>query len=109
MKFSGEIDVANEANPWIYQIPRCVISERKISFDFSGIKDGCKFTGHCIVNERSPQKYSGLGKFQYEGYEAYESHIEVLIKLEDPFLAISGKWLEDGVEYRMNGELEKSL
>lgn len=109
MKFNGEIDVANEANLWIYQIPRCFISEGKISFDFLGVKDGCKFTGHCIANERSPQKYSGLGKFQYEGFEAYESPIEVSIKLEDSFLVISGKWLEDGVEYRMDGELEKSL
>lgn len=109
MKFSGEIDVANEANLWIYQIPRCFISEGKISFDFLGVKDGCKFTGHCIANERSPQKYSGLGKFQYEGFEAYESPIEVSIKLEDSFLVISRKWLEDGVEYRMDGELEKSL
>jgi len=109
MQYSGEIDVANESNLWIYKIPRCVISEGKISFDFLGVKNGCKFTGHCIVNERSPQEYSGLGKFQYEGYEAYESPIEVSIKLEGPLLEMSGKWLEDGVEYRMDGELERNL
>ncbi len=86
MKFSGELDVASESNIWIYQVPRCVISEGKISFDFLGIKDGCKFTGHCIANEKSPQKYSGLGKFQYEGFDAYESPIHISAELEKKIL-----------------------
>lgn len=108
MNFNGEIDVSSDTKNWIYHVPHFVISDGKISFDFVGIEEGCRFTGHCVANEYEPQKYSGVGKFQYERNEAYESPIVLSVVISDALLEIFGTWFENGKKYKMEGELKQS-
>lgn len=109
MKFFGEIEVSGNGKTWLYDVLRCIANESRISFDFQGAREGCHFTGHCIAEASSSAQFIGVGKFQYRGYEAYESPIQLQLKSEGDFLILQGAWQEDGVNYQMQGELEACL
>lgn len=106
MIFSGEIEVSDQTRTWIYIIPRCVVRETTVSFDFHGRYDGCNFTGHCMA-EKIISKFIGSGDFQYEGCEPYASKIELEIKISNNIVEINGDWIEKEGKFNIHGELDR--
>lgn len=106
MIFSGQIEVSDETRTWTYIIPRCIVRDTTVSFDFHGRYDGCNFTGHCIA-EKLISKFIGSGEFQYEGYEPYASKVELDINISNNTLEINGSWSEKEGKYNIHGELDR--
>lgn len=116
MKCTGEIWVFGpDGNEWRYIVENCMADQEVIRGQYSGVKDGCHFTGDFNLRREEDERYSGLDRFQYVGgYDSCESIINAAARFDGEFLSIEGSLIErDGAlsgaafrQFGIEGDLE---
>ncbi len=105
MIFKGQLEVTANNKCWLYNVTQCVFDNVKISFDFDGVREGARYTGHCVAYLEGLQ-FKGVATFVYQGFDSYEADVKLTVKEADGELHIDGVWQEQQT-YKVFGELER--
>ena len=62
MIFKGQLEVTANNKCWLYNVTQCVFDNVKISFDFDGVREGARYTGHCVAYLEGLQ-FKGVATF----------------------------------------------
>ncbi|MDF1822263.1 MAG: hypothetical protein P1U64_11845 [Alcanivoracaceae bacterium] len=108
MIYSGKLWVSDGAGAeWRYDVKRCTHHEDALKLDYTGVKQGAPFTGSAELFGSDSDQFSGQDTFLYDGYdEPSIGTVSLKVSYIDGFLSLEGKWVGEGKEYSVEGDLE---
>ncbi|MEQ4617647.1 MAG: hypothetical protein ABN482_06325 [Corticimicrobacter sp.] len=112
------IDESGSRNEWTYIVHKCILHSDIIIIEFTGSKDGYKFSGGMHAKRDKPGVYLGNGGYldDVPRQDQFDRLIFVEITAEkiDTDLVIEGYWRQDNqdgkgsFDYQMEGSLSLS-
>jgi len=89
------------------KISRCIIRGDEIIFEFSGINEGCHYSGSCKLL-KNDAAYYGVGIFKYADDREVSSIVEASLQINGSEVSLHGTWKDEGDQesYELEAELK---